>query len=162
MRRVLGCSCGFLRGRCSEAVHLSQSSMAAPSSFFSLARAMQSSQGTFGAGRRPRGRPVFEPDAFSLMASNSRSRAVRIGKVKVESVERMIDCRGGLVETPSWAPAPRSYIGTASTMIGGLFSVCSTVARVPILSQLGGTCVDLAVYFLRRSYLSKKQPTNSR
>ena len=48
------------RGRCNTAVHLSHSSMEAVSPFAELARAMQSSQGTLAAGRRPRGFPIFE------------------------------------------------------------------------------------------------------
>ena len=82
-RFTLGSSCCFRRGRCSAAVHLSHSSMAAPCSFFALARAIHSSHGTFAAARRPRGRPVFELLAVdSLIAWNSRRREDRIGNVK--------------------------------------------------------------------------------
>ena len=103
-RFTLGSSCCFRRGRCSAAVHFSHSSMAAPSSFFALARAMQSSHGTLAAGRRPRGRTVFELlGVDSLIAWNSRRREERMGNVKTVCPKCWTDgCCGSI--RPSFRP----------------------------------------------------------
>lgn len=51
--------------------------MDVPSSFFSVARAIQASQGTLGAARRPRGRPVFElPDVGVVMTRILRTKSI--------------------------------------------------------------------------------------
>ena len=106
---TLVCSCCFRRGRWTAAVQLSQSSIDDPSSLFSVARAIQASHGTFGAARRPRGRPVFElPEAGVVISRNLQDRSIA-GNLKRELWGIRLDCRGGLIRNPSKQSGPAIY-----------------------------------------------------
>lgn len=100
--RLLGCSCFFPRGRCSAFMHISQSWMVAPASFFWLALAIQSSQGTLARAFRPRlpftGFGLVSP----IAAKSSRSDAMT-GKRRPSMAERCEGCWLRISTEPSCA-----------------------------------------------------------
>ncbi len=134
-RFTLGSSCCFRGRRRSAAVQVSHNSIAAPSSLFALARAMHLSHGTLAAGRRPGRRPLLELfDVDSLIVSNSRRRAERMGKVKTVRPECCTDDLCGS-EKPSFRPTGPSIYSSMLICVPSMEGYCCRCLNAWMLQQ---------------------------